>query len=167
MLGVGGWSTPRPGRFTPGKDPIPIVQEAECGRVRKIPAPTGIRSPDRPARRESVYLLSHPCPHRKTVLDITCFSTPYNSLGKISLRSQYLQHFMTNCPLLPDFNQNSNVEDKFLVKLKGSSCVIVQNDGRRHFTRTTLSTGLRTRRIISPLTENTSPTIMSISRLML
>jgi len=22
-----GWSTPRPGRFTPGKDPVPIVQE--------------------------------------------------------------------------------------------------------------------------------------------
>jgi hypothetical protein len=24
----GGWSAPRPGCFTPGKDPIPIVQEA-------------------------------------------------------------------------------------------------------------------------------------------
>ena len=24
----GGWSTPRPGSFTPGKDPLPIVQEA-------------------------------------------------------------------------------------------------------------------------------------------
>jgi hypothetical protein len=23
-----GWSTPRPGRLTPGKDPVPIVQEA-------------------------------------------------------------------------------------------------------------------------------------------
>ena len=27
-LDRGGWSTPRPGRFTPGKDPVPIVQEA-------------------------------------------------------------------------------------------------------------------------------------------
>ena len=30
-LGVymgGGWSAPRPARFTPGKDPVPIVQEA-------------------------------------------------------------------------------------------------------------------------------------------
>ena len=26
-MGVG-WSTPSPGRFTPGKDPVPIVQEA-------------------------------------------------------------------------------------------------------------------------------------------
>ena len=24
-LDEGGWSTPRPGRFTPGKDPAPIV----------------------------------------------------------------------------------------------------------------------------------------------
>ena len=27
-LDGGGWSTPRPGRFTPGKDPVPTVQEA-------------------------------------------------------------------------------------------------------------------------------------------
>jgi hypothetical protein len=27
-LDEGGWSTPRPGRFTPGKDPVSIVQEA-------------------------------------------------------------------------------------------------------------------------------------------
>jgi hypothetical protein len=24
---MGGWSTPRPGRFTPEKDPVPIIQE--------------------------------------------------------------------------------------------------------------------------------------------
>ena len=27
-LDEGGWSTPRPGRFTPRKDPVPIIQEA-------------------------------------------------------------------------------------------------------------------------------------------
>ena len=27
-LDGGGWSAPRPGRFTAGKDPVPIVQEA-------------------------------------------------------------------------------------------------------------------------------------------
>jgi hypothetical protein len=27
-LGGCGWSAPRPDRFTPGKDPVPIVQEA-------------------------------------------------------------------------------------------------------------------------------------------
>jgi hypothetical protein len=37
-----GWSTPRPGRFTPRKDPVPIVQEtgwaqARSGHVYKSP----------------------------------------------------------------------------------------------------------------------------------
>ena len=27
-LDGGGWSTPRPGRFTPGKDLVPFVQDA-------------------------------------------------------------------------------------------------------------------------------------------
>ena len=33
-LDGGGWSTTRPGRFTPEKDPVPIVQEA-----RWVPGP--------------------------------------------------------------------------------------------------------------------------------
>ena len=40
----GGWSAPRPGRFIPGKDPVPIIQEAQgrSERVRKIsPPPPG------------------------------------------------------------------------------------------------------------------------------
>jgi len=50
---------PRCGRFTPGKDPVPIVQEAGWapGPVwtgAEHIAPTGIRSPDRPARSESL-----------------------------------------------------------------------------------------------------------------
>ena len=56
-------STPRP-HFTPGKDPVPIVQEA-----RWAPGPvwTGGKSrphrdsiPDRPARSQSLYRLSYP-----------------------------------------------------------------------------------------------------------
>jgi hypothetical protein len=48
-LDVGGWSTPRPGRFTPGKDPVPIVQEAGLATEpvwtgAENLAPTGIRS---------------------------------------------------------------------------------------------------------------------------
>ena len=41
--------------FTPGKDPVPILQEAgwaglgKCGKSR----PNGIRSPDRPDRSQS------------------------------------------------------------------------------------------------------------------
>jgi len=50
---------PRP-PFTLGKDPVPIVQEAGWapGLVwtgAENLAPTGIRSPDRPARRQSLY----------------------------------------------------------------------------------------------------------------
>ena len=68
-LHVGGWSAPRPGRFTPGKDPVPIVQEAGwapgpvwTGAENLVP-PTGIRSLDRPARSESLYRLSYRGPH--------------------------------------------------------------------------------------------------------
>jgi len=55
----------RPGRSLPGKDPVPIVQEAGwapgpvwtgAGNL----APTGIRSPDRPARSQSLYRLRYP-----------------------------------------------------------------------------------------------------------
>jgi hypothetical protein len=39
-LDGGGWSTPRPGHFTPGKDPEPIVgPRGRSGRVRKISPP--------------------------------------------------------------------------------------------------------------------------------
>jgi len=43
-LDGGGWSTPRPGRSIPGKDRLPIVQEAgwaksQAGRVHKISPP--------------------------------------------------------------------------------------------------------------------------------
>jgi hypothetical protein len=62
----GEWSAARPGPyFTPGKDPVPIVQEAGWapGPVWTGPenlTPTGIRSPDRPARSQSLYRLSYP-----------------------------------------------------------------------------------------------------------
>jgi len=55
---------PRSGRFAPGKDPVPIVQEAGWapGPVwtgAENLAPTGIRFPDHPARSESLYRLSY------------------------------------------------------------------------------------------------------------
>ena len=62
-----GWGvsvTPRP-LFTPGKDPVPIVQEAGWAPEpvwtgAENLASTGIRSPDRPARSQSLYRLSYP-----------------------------------------------------------------------------------------------------------
>ena len=55
---------PRP-LFTPGKDPVPIVQEAGwapglvwTGAENLVP--TGIRSPDHTARSQSLYQLRYP-----------------------------------------------------------------------------------------------------------
>ena len=53
--------------FTPGKDAVSIVQEAgwAAGPVwtgGENLAPTGIRSPDRPARSESLYRLCYSGP---------------------------------------------------------------------------------------------------------
>ena len=61
-----GWGvsiTPRP-VFTPWKDPVPIVQEAGWApgpvwTCAENLATTGIRSPDRPARSQSLYRLSY------------------------------------------------------------------------------------------------------------
>ena len=73
----GGWmvsSTPRP-HFTPGKDPVPILQEA-----RWAPGPvwTGGKTrphrdsiPGRPARSQSLYRLSYPA-HTKRVRHEKC-----------------------------------------------------------------------------------------------
>jgi len=60
-------ATPRP-LFTPEKDPVPILQKAGWapGPVWKGAenlALTGIRSPDRPGRSESLYRLSYRGPH--------------------------------------------------------------------------------------------------------
>jgi hypothetical protein len=57
-MGVGG-QRHAPAAFIPRKDPVPIVQEAELtpGPVwtgAENLAPTGTRSPDRPARSKSL-----------------------------------------------------------------------------------------------------------------
>jgi len=78
-----GWGvnvTPRP-LFTPGKDPVPIVQEAGWapGPVwtgAENLAPTGIRSPDRPARSQSLYRLSYPAHWKKKPYMSTDFKNP-------------------------------------------------------------------------------------------
>ena len=71
---------PRP-LFTPGKDPVPIVQEAVWapGPVwtgAENLAPTEIRSPDRPAHSQSLYRLCYPTHHHKQGVSTTEYSQP-------------------------------------------------------------------------------------------
>ena len=63
VLYVKGWSTPRPGRFIPTKDPVPAVEEAgwASGPVwicAENLASTEIRSPDRQASSVWLYRLN-------------------------------------------------------------------------------------------------------------
>jgi hypothetical protein len=57
-----------PAALHPGKTRYPLYRRlcwlrGRSGRVWKISPPTRIRSPDRPARNESLYRLSYPGPH--------------------------------------------------------------------------------------------------------
>jgi hypothetical protein len=70
-MGVGG-QRQAPAAFTPGKDLVPILQKAGWapGPVwmgAENLAPTGIRSPDCPARSESLYQLHYPGPLKKAM----------------------------------------------------------------------------------------------------
>jgi hypothetical protein len=66
--GVGGQHH-APAAFTPGKDPVLIVQEAGWASQpvwidAENLAPIGIRSPDTPTHSESLYRLRHPGSHK-------------------------------------------------------------------------------------------------------
>ena len=85
-LDGGGWSTPHPVRFTPGKDSVPIVQNSgwapgSVGTGAENVASTGIRSLDCPACSESLYRLRYPGPH----IYYTFFI-----LGKITYKITYI-----------------------------------------------------------------------------
>jgi hypothetical protein len=64
----------------PGRDPVPIEQESGWAPgpvwmcTRNL-APTGIRSPERPARSQSPYRLSHPA-HSVGVITLQNFFVP-------------------------------------------------------------------------------------------
>jgi len=72
-MGVGGQAH-APAASTPGKDPVPIVQDAGWApgpvwtRAENL-APNRDSIPDRPARSQSLYLLSYPA-HCKYVLGL-------------------------------------------------------------------------------------------------
>jgi hypothetical protein len=95
-MGVGG-QRHAPVAFTPGKDPVPIVQEAGWapGPVWigvENHAPTGIRSKDLLARSELLYRLRYPGPpshrHCRNYLHGVCSS---EHLTKLWVKFQCLQ----------------------------------------------------------------------------
>ena len=62
----GGWSKPRPDRFTPGKDPVPIVQEAGWA-----PGPVWIGAENLAPHRDSIPGGKQTKPMRKGVCWLT------------------------------------------------------------------------------------------------
>ena len=96
-------STPRP-HFTPGKDPVLILQEAGWASG---PVWTGGKSrphrdsiPDRPARSQSLYRLSYPthprCPEGSRKLRFPDYVTMARDVGKVVI--------LTHRPFLPTGN---------------------------------------------------------------
>ena len=78
-MGVGG-QRHAPTALPPGKDPVPIVQESgwapgQVWNYAENLAPTGIRSPDRPVRSESLYRLGYPS--RQHLLSDDIFKNVY------------------------------------------------------------------------------------------
>ena len=88
-------STPRP-HFTPGKDPVPILQEAGWapGPVRTDGKSRHHRDsiPDRPARSQSPYRLSYPTYHQ-VVLEVKCLGGWVRGLQPPELIVKYKQNW--------------------------------------------------------------------------
>jgi hypothetical protein len=100
LYGIG-WSVSRPDRFTPGKDPVPIVEEVgrAPGSVWKGVenlAPTGIRSPNHPARIELLNRLHYP-----VRVDISVFFENLSTKLKFHshLTEQRVLHMKTDAEL--------------------------------------------------------------------
>jgi hypothetical protein len=78
-------SASRPGRFLPlGKTRYHLYRrlggpQDRSGQVRKVSLPTGIRSPDRPARSQSLYRLNYPA-HRNFFIFVKHFHSYINSV---------------------------------------------------------------------------------------
>ena len=116
-------SAPRPGRFTPSKEPVPTVQEVgwapgQVWTVEENLVTTGIRSPDRPVRSESLYRLSYPSPY-----------------------------VMYRCPLLSDFNETwiffdrvlKNTQTSNFIKIRQVQNEVFHADGQTDMTKLTVA----------------------------
>jgi len=100
-------SASHPGRsLPPVKTRYPLYRrlggpQERSGQVRKISSPTGIRSPDRPARNQSLYRLSYrahtlACSSAKTERKFNCV---FNLIHAFFVVVSYLLHKSPNLAL--------------------------------------------------------------------
>ena len=97
-------SASRPGRsLPPGKSRYPLYSrlggpQGRSWQVRKVSPPTGIRSPDRLARSQSLYRLCYPAHSRVsgvTVLSVSLGECQYNAVNRPFLLASASRHFFT------------------------------------------------------------------------
>ena len=113
--GVGG-QRHVPAALPPGKSRYPLYRrlggpQSRSGWVRKISAPTGIRSPDRLTGSESLYRQSYPGPRGGKIPLIFRLSTKFSIYKRINLM-QLGSMFICNC------NIALHVSDAFCVHLQ-------------------------------------------------
>ena len=94
-----------PAALPPGKTRYPLYRrlggpQGRSGRVRKISPPTGIRSPDRPVRSESLYRLSYPGPfYLYTDRNFQYFSYTVPQLGSSNRNTSTLIRSSSNASI--------------------------------------------------------------------
>ena len=121
--------------FTPGKDPVPIVQEAGWapGSVwtgAENLASTGIRSPDRPARGQSLYRLSNPAHNFWINLIYTYIYVPGNSLLSRLLEAGHFEVKKSLLSLAGNQTQISRSQSPYRLSCPDSCwvCLLVDSD---------------------------------------
>ena len=102
-----------PAALSPGKTQYLLYRslggpQGRSGRVRKI-TPTGIRSPDRPARSESLYRLSYPGQRKlkgmRSIINIVKISQPVQKLKWAHTEGVWWSHkavFFNGIPYIPE-----------------------------------------------------------------
>jgi hypothetical protein len=115
-----GRSAPRPGRFVPRKDPVPIEQEAGWApglvwTCAKNLAPTGIRSPDRPARSQSPYRLSYPGPQYLKYDSKHNVTTPFCNFPRRLAIQRYKPYAAEKEPLQANWKQTNKLLPHYFI----------------------------------------------------
>jgi hypothetical protein len=123
--------------FTPGKDSVPIVQEAGWApgpiwTVMGYLAHTGIRSPDRPAHSQSLYRLSYPAHMHYFTLNLLLYLTSTYSTPIPLAASQHKRMTYTDCctyrKVPPDDEQETcskHVQVNYQNKVRVKECILL------------------------------------------